>query len=207
MAQNIDKSTDLTSDVYGINSYINEIKKKFTPDVSDDTLMLGIYGYMGEMFSNTIQNSIVMASEFSNESIPYKAKFEKNIIAHALGLGITDINAVPAQFDVILAFVEDDIIDWANARTADGKDLPWEFVFDKDTNIYIGDYCFHTDYDISIKKVKLEDSGKLNKFAYTAKYLIDVDNPVSNITNPYLTSPVILRVNNTNLLIFIYNVE
>lgn len=200
MAQNIDKSTDLTSDVYGINSYINEIKKKFTPDVSDDTLMLGIYGYMGEMFSNTIQNSIVMASEFSNESIPYKAKFEKNIIAHALGLGITDINAVPAQFDVILAFVEDDIIDWANARTADGKDLPWEFIFDKDTNIYIGDYCFHTDYDISIKKVKLEDSGKLNKFAYTAKYLIDVDNPVSNITNPYLTSPVILRVNNTNLL-------
>ena len=28
MAQNIDKSTNLTSDVYGINSYVNEIKKK-----------------------------------------------------------------------------------------------------------------------------------------------------------------------------------
>ena len=174
MAQNIDKSTNLTSDVYGINSYVNEIKKKFTPDVSEDTLMLGIFGYTGQIFSDMIQNTIVMASEFSNESIPTKAKFEKNIIAHALGLGITDINAVPAKLDVLLTFVEDDIIDWAKARTADGEELPWEFIFDKDTPIYIGDYCFHTDYDILIRKVKLNNSGSTDKFAYTAKYLIDI---------------------------------
>ena len=49
--------------------------------------MLGIFGYTGQIFSDMIQNTIVMASEFSNESIPTKAKFEKNIIAHALGLG------------------------------------------------------------------------------------------------------------------------
>ena len=200
MAQNIDKSTNLTSDVYGINSYVNEIKKKFTPDVSEDTLMLGIFGYTGQIFSDMIQNTIVMASEFSNESIPTKAKFEKNIIAHALGLGITDINAVPAKLDVLLTFVEDDIIDWAKARTADGEELPWEFIFDKDTPIYIGDYCFHTDYDILIRKVKLNNSGSTDKFAYTAKYLIDIDNPISDITNPYLTSPVKMRLNNTNVI-------
>ncbi|MBR3598819.1 MAG: hypothetical protein IKL53_02975 [Lachnospiraceae bacterium] len=202
----IDKSTDLTADVYGINSYVNRIKQQFTPDVNEDTLLLGIFGYAGQMFSDTIQNTIVMASEFSNESIPTKAKFEKNVIAHALGLGISDINATPAQLDVLLTFIEDDIIRWANAKDADGNDKPWEFIFDKDTPIYIGDYCFHTDYDIRIRKVKLENLGVDNKFAYTAMYIMDdddnrnYDNPISDITNPYLTPPVKIFVNGMNLI-------
>ena len=135
MDSKIDKSTNLTPDVYGINSYVNEIKRKYTPEVDEDTLMLGIFGYTGQIFSDMLQNTIVMASEFSNESIPTKAKFEKNIIAHALGLGIEDINAEPAQFDVFLTFSEDDIIAWAGAKAANGNDLPWEFIFDKDTPI------------------------------------------------------------------------
>ena len=202
----IDKSTDLTADVYGINSYVNRIKQQFTPDVNEDTLLLGIFGYFGQMFSDTIQNTIVMASEFSNESIPTKAKFEKNIIAHALGLGISDINATPAQLDVLLTFIEDDIIKWANAKDADGNDKPWEFIFDKDTPIYIGDYCFHVDYDIRIRKVKLENLGVENKFAYTAMYIMDdddernYDNPISDTTNPYLTPPVKIFANGMNLI-------
>lgn len=197
---NVDTSTNLTADVYGINDYVNEIKKGFTPTVGEDTLMLGIFGYMGQVFSDMYQNTIVMASEFSNESIPTKAKFEKNIIAHALGLGITDINATPAQIDVLLTFIEDDIIHWANARDANGNDEPWTFIFDKDTPIYIGNYCFHVDYDIEIRKILLKHAGEENKFAYTAKYIIDIDNPVSDVTNPYLTSPVKMNVNGTNVI-------
>lgn len=200
MALSIDKKTDLTADVYGINSYVNEIKKKFTPEVNEDTLMLGIFGYTGQIFSDMLQNTIVMASEFSNESIATRAKFEKNIIAHALGLGFTDINATPAQFDVLLTFIEDDIIEWAHKGKANKENLPWEFVFDKDTPIYIGDYCYHVDYDIIIRKVLLEHAGEENKFAYTAMYDIDIDNPISDVTNPYLTSPVKMRVNGMNVI-------
>ena len=201
---NVDKKSVLTPDVYGINSYVEEIKKRFHPDVNEDTLMLGIFGYTGQIFSDMLQNTIVMASEFSNESIPTKAKFEKNIISHALGLNITDINATPAQFDVLLTFIEDDITNWANAKTADGRELPWTFKFDKNTEIYIGNYCFHTDYDIEIKKVKLKNTGSTDDFAYTARYLINdannPDNPVSDITNPYLPSPVKMRVNGMNII-------
>ena len=198
--KDIDFATDLTSDIYGINKYVNEIRKKYNPNVSEDTLMLGIYGYLGEMFSNLLQNDIVMASEFSNESIPSKAKFEKNVIAHALGLGMTDINAEPAQLDVLLTFIEDDIIEWAGARNADGEELPWEFTFDKDTPIYIGDLEFHTDYDIIIRKILLEHKGKKRQFAYTAKYLMDIDNPISKLTNPYLTSPIRIKANGRYIL-------
>lgn len=200
MSSTIDTSTNLTADVYGINDYVNEIRKKFTPEVADDTLMLGIFGYTGQIFSDLYQNTIVMASEFSKESIPTEAKFEKNIIAHALGVGITDINATPAQMDVLLTFVEDDIIEWAKAKDGNGNDLPWEFIFDKDTPIYIGNYCFHVDYDIQIRKILLKHSGTENKFAYTSKYIIDVDNPISDITNPYLTSPVRMNINGRNVI-------
>ena len=202
----IDKSTNLTSDVYGINSYVNTIKKNFTPGVNEDTLMLGIFGYMGQMFSDLLQNSVVMASEFSNESIPTKAKFEKNIIAHALGLGITDINAVPAQMDVLLTFIEDDIIRWYKNLSDDSEyknsddNVTWEFIFDKDTPIHIGDFVFYADYDIQIRKIKLENTNSENNYAYTAKYLIDIDNPISDVTNPYLTSPVKMRVNGNNVI-------
>lgn len=201
MSLNIDKSTTLTTDVYGINNYVNEVKKKFTPDVNEDTLMLGIFGYTGQMFSDLLQNTIVMASEFSNESIPTKAKFEKNIIAHALGLGITDINAIPSQFDVLLTFIEDDII-----KLNGGKEDWGTFTFDRDTQIWIGDHCFHTDYDIEIKKIKLNNTGELDSYAYTARYKMgdeatgNFDNPISNITNPYLTSPVQMNVNGTSVI-------
>lgn len=189
----IDSSKNLSSDVYGINKYVNEIKKRFTPEVTEDTLMLGIFGYTGQIFSDMLQNTIVMASEFSNESIPTRAKFEKNIIAHALGLGITDINAIPAQFDVLLTFIEDDIISWGAEENGE-----YTFIFDKDTPIYIGDYCFHTDYDIRIKKIKLD--GEKDKYTYTAMYIMDIDNPISEITNPYLTPPVHMKVSGQNII-------
>lgn len=199
MPLDINKKTNLTSDVYGIGAFINEIQKEFTPEVSQETLLLGTFGYLNRMFSDTVQNTIVMASEFSNESIPIKAKFEKNIIAHALGMGITDINAIPAQIEVLLTFIEDDIIRWANAKDADGNDLPWEFIFDKDTPIYLGNYPFYIDYDIRIRKIRLSNSGSTNKFTYTAKYLMDIKNPVSDIANPYLTAPTKMFVNGMNI--------
>ena len=194
----MDTDKYLSTDIYATNDYVNAIKKRFIPGVNEDTLMLGIFGYMGQVFSDMMQNSIVMASELSNESIPTKAKFEKNIIAHALGLGIDNINAVPAQMDVLITFIEDDINNWKN----NGKDAEWDFIFDKDTPIYIGDHCFYVDYDIEIRKIKINNpSSKDNdKFTYTARYLIDVDNPISDIMNPYLTAPVKMIVNGINVL-------
>ena len=195
---------NLSTDIYGVNEYVNNIKKNYITDVNEDTLMLGIFGYLGQIHSDMLQNSIIMASEFSNESIATKAKFEKNIIAHALGLGITDINAVPAQMDVLLTFIENDIINWANAITADGEELPWTFVFDKDNPIYFGDYEFHTDYDIVIKKVEVTTQGPKKRFAYTAQYDADdmaIPNPVApDNLNPYLTPPVKVNLEGMNVI-------
>lgn len=177
---------NISTDIYQINDFVNEIKKNHTESVGEDTLLLGTFGYLGEVFSRSIQNTAIMASEYSNEGIPTRAKYEKNIIAHALGLGISNINAVPAKMDVLLSIVEDDLIKQMTEDT---------FVFDKDSKIYFGDYEFHPDYDIIIKRVR-----SYNRYSYTAKYKIDVDNPVSDIVNPYLSPPVRINVNGNNII-------
>ena len=183
----------LTTDLYEIADYVGEIQADNMDGVSSDTLMLGIFGYMREVFSQTIQNTIVMASEFANEGIATKAKFEKNIIAHALGLGITNINAVPAQIEVYLTFIEDEIINALGGGSGD-------FIFDRDNQIYFDDLEFHPDYDIIIRRVRLSNG----EFTYTAMYDMQGDgiyeNPISDITNPYLTPPIVMAVNGTRYL-------
>ena len=183
----------LTTDLYEIADYVGEIQVDNMDGVSSDTLMLGIFGYMREVFSQTIQNTIIMASEFANEGIATKAKFEKNIIAHALGLGITNINAVPAQIEVYLTFIEDEIINALGGGSGD-------FIFDRDNQIYFDDLEFHPDYDIIIRRVRLSNG----EFTYTAMYDMQGDgiyeNPISDITNPYLTPPIVMAVNGTRYL-------
>ena len=177
----------ITTDLYQINDFVNTVKQNFADDVGSDTLLLGTFGYLGEMFSKSIQNATVMASEYCNESIPTRAKYEKNVIAHALGLGITDINTVPARMEVLLTIVESDLI---KQMTNDS------FIFDKDSQIFFGDFEFHPDYDIKISRVRLSNG----KYTYTAKYVIDIDNPVSDIVNPYLTPPAKLRVQGVDII-------
>ena len=189
-----DPTKYMTPDIYDLATYVNEVKKEHTEEANEDTLMVGIYGMMGELFSNIAQNSIVMASEFANESIPTKAKFEKNIISHALNLNIDNFNATPATMDVFLTFIEDEIID------SIGHDGTGEFTFDSDNRIYFGDFEFHTDYDIIIRRIKLNNG----QYTYTAMYNLLVDgvntSPVSDIENPYLTPPVVIEVNGTRYL-------
>ena len=183
----------LTTDLYEIADYVGEIQTENMDGVSQDTLMLGIFGYMRETFSQMIQNTIIMASEFANEGIATKAKFEKNVIAHALGLGITNINAVPAQIEVYLTFIEDEIINALGGGSGD-------FIYDRDNKIYFDDLEFHPDYDIIIRRVKLSNGS----YTYTAMYDMQgdgiYDNPISDITNPYLTPPVVIKINGTSYL-------
>ena len=139
-----DPSKNMTPDIYDLATYVNEIKKEFTDDVSDDTLMVGIYGMLGELFSNMAQNNIVMASEFANESIPTRAKFERNVLCHALSLGINSIRAVPAKMNVFLCIPENILLQNLKNDT---------FVIDRYLKILLGnnnDYEYRLDYDIII---------------------------------------------------------
>lgn len=176
----------LSSDIYDISSFVNEIQKN-NSDLDDSTLSLGIFGYLNDMFTISMQNNVRMTAEYSNEAIPTRAKFAKNIITHALNLGIDDINATPSVIKTLILVPEDYLIE----RMVDGK-----FILDSACKIYLGDYEFHFDYDIIIKQSILADQ----KVVYTAMYNMDIPNELSNITDPYLPPVATIHYYGGNML-------
>ena len=133
----------LNTDIYDIERFVDAIKAKYI-DIPEDTLTMGIYGYLSEIMSNSLENASIMASEYANEASPTKAKFERNVLSHALSLGIKSIRATPAMMSCFICFPEDIML--KNMKNN-------KFIVDRDIPIYIGEddnYEYHIDYDIII---------------------------------------------------------
>ena len=185
----------LNSDIYDITRFVDDIKKKNIDgvDSSKETLLIGMYGYLGYQFSSLLQNAIVTASELSNEAIPTRAKFDRNVITHALSLGVKKVAATAAEMKVIIMFPEKAL----RANMIDGK-----FVLSADTPLNFNEYEFHTDYDIEINYVNLKDStnGSDRDYVYTAKYIMDYTNPISEIENPFLPPIAVFNYVQDNMI-------
>lgn len=181
-------STTVTAsaDLYNIYTFVEAIKAKFI-DVPEDTLAMGIYGYLSEMHSQIIENAAIMGAEYSNEAIPTKAQFERNVIAHALSLGIEKIRAVPASMDVMICIPEVNLL----ANMTDDS-----FTLDKEFAIMLGEYEYHFDFDIVIERNLLPNGDHV----YTAIYDMDDNNEITDITNPYLPTIGNTTMSNTNLI-------
>lgn len=201
----IESNTDkiLNSDIYDLTSFVDDIKKRNIDGVDEkETLLVGIYGYLGYEFTSLLQNAIVTASELANEAIPTRAKFDRNVITHALSLGVKKVNATPANMKVFLMFPEKAL----RNNMVDGK-----FTLYSKTAILFDDYEFHTDYDIDIYANKITDStnGTNMDYVYTAKYNIDQNNknPISDIDNEYLPPVGIYKGTTDNIVCIITNLH
>lgn len=170
MANN--NETILSSDIYDISEFVNTIQKN-NSDLEENTLSLGIFGYLNDMFTISTQNTVRMTAEYSNEAIATRAKYPKNVITHALNLGIKDINATPATIKTLILVPEDYLLE----RLSNDK-----FILDSNCKIYLGEFEFHFDYDIIIRRTQLADLSVV----YTAMYDMSITNELSDITNPYL---------------------
>ena len=192
----------LSTDFYEIYDFVDSMRRNNVDDVNDTAAVTGIFGYLNENFAQSLQNTLIAISESTNETIPTRAKFSKNIITHAMNLGITKIYATPACMTLMiylpLKYVEANMSETAGSTKA-------KFVFDKDIPIYIGEYEYHVDYDIVINKV-IRDKVSY----YTAMYdLFDGTNsktkrlnPISNISNPYINTLAKYKIDNVEYLMF-----
>ena len=171
-------SSVFSTDIYEITETVNEIQKQYIP-VDDKTRSVGLMGYLNDIESTQIQNAVITASEMANEMWPARAKFEKNVIAHAIIQNIVDINAVPSRIQIYIGIEE---MQLENLLTND------QFVIDKDSVFYIGDLEYHLPYDLVITRNLVLNNQKV----FTARYRIDRDNElVPDLTNPYLQAPFI----------------
>lgn len=161
------------TDLFQSFKFVNDLQRKFYEDEEETTLMIGTYGAQTEVNGSLLQKALVVAAETSNEAIPIKAKYEKNVIAHARFLGITDINATPARMVVAMYLPKTHV---------DGNLVMNKFVFDKDCPLMIDGYEFHIDYDIIITRTRI----RTNEYVYTAMYDMDKKNPLSDADTPNL---------------------
>lgn len=201
---NTDNQNVLSTDIYEISEFLDQIREDNIPDLNETNSIVGIFGYMNEMFSQTLQNSLVVTAESTNETIPTRAKFTKNVIAHAMNLGITDICATPAVMTMMIylpiTYIE------ANFTEIDQTTGKGKFILSKECPISVGDHEFHLDYDIIFTRIK----NPQQKYVYTAIYdlfetgttQVKQSNPISDITNPYITTLIQCTLDRTEYLAF-----
>src|SRR5574344_1298670 len=210
----------ITTDIYGIVSDIDNLKKKYISDETETTLSLGIFGFLGDTEAKKIQNAIIGTGELGNEMFPQRAKLEKNVLTHAVYCGIEGINAVPAELTINLAIKAADVVvstqqgvelttlsvDSTSAELASLTSVEFplkaKYTFDHTCPIKFDDYEFHLDYDIELTGVK---RSKTSNWVFKALYVMgDKDNgtaaflknTLSPITNEYLKQPIITTFNN-----------
>lgn len=179
----------LSSDVYSVVDAVNNLKSQYVENEDDQTLAMGIFGYIGSIEAAKIQTSITMASELSNEVFPNRAKYDRNIITHAMLYDIADIDAIPATLPAVIYIKQSDI----EKYSVDDK-----FVIDRKSSILISDpddtnsdsYEFHLFYDVILSKVSINYGEEV----YTARYDNSIVNNLSTITNPYLNAPVSMQI-------------
>ncbi len=173
-------SNILDPSIYNIQETVASVAKDYIPEESEDTLAVGIFGYLIDMQSQQIQNDIIVNSELGNELWPARARYEDNVIAHAIIQNIDDINAVPAIMPVYLGFDEDEIRD---LFINDIFTIDKEYVFD------IEGIEFHLEYDLLLTRTVVANKT----YVYSARYDISRKNNLSKIVNPYTATPFIQR--------------
>ena len=172
----------LSTDVYDITGLINNIGKKFNEDLLEETLAMGMYGYLQDIMTRIAQNSVTMAAEWGNEAVANRSKFEKTILSNAIAFDVQGINATPAKLHVMIGFLESELIEQMGDKSY--------IILDKDMPYMVEDKEFHLDYDLYISRTKLDN----NEYVYSARYILGNPNPISDITNPYLSLPVKMEI-------------
>lgn len=200
-------ANEIKTDIYDISSMVDTIQKKYMEGLDQDTMYVSLYGYLNEMFSNIIQNSIMTSIEWGNESFPLRAKFERSIITTAINYGIEVLKATPSHIDVMIGFIEHELV---KLMTSTDLDKANTIIIDKDTKFNIGSYEFHLDYDLMItrrmvktgNKIKNDDGVIVDEYTniYNASYIMDKKNNISDVDTPYLPLPIVLTVNEDNFL-------
>lgn len=184
----------INSDIYDIVDSVKKLQQRYIEDEDETTLSLGVFGFISDTEAKKIQTATILAGQLGNEMFPARANLTKNILAHAIYNGITDINATPARITLSICIRLEDI----NAHLVNNED----FYLDADCPIFIGDYEFHLDYDVRIRKIKVS----ADSYSYSAQYVLTDENDnriinrLSNIINPYLNQPFPININGEEYL-------
>ena len=198
-----DTKVILNSDIYNVADMVNKLAKDYIPEMTEDTMSVGLPGFIIALESTKFKTNAIMTSALANEVFPQRALLDRNVITHAIMEGVKNINAIPSHMTVVLGLSEEDFLRYS----IDKKNQYRQFTFDKYCTILLEhEYAFHLDYNIILRRTKSNKitDNEYEKFVYTAMYDMPNDyrqyNRISAIDNPYIKQPYITKVGDENYI-------
>lgn len=178
--ENIVVNRDYTDNFAIKDTAINKLGTKYFEDVELSALNVGELGFVLEQVANITEDSFNTASVLLNEAFPNKAVIPESIYSHAAVFQLNNVFTPCGNCVFILLLQQADILQYGETL---GSSLA--FYIDKRTIISVEDIPFTLDYDVQIKaQKKFVDGGYV--YDYAAQYIVDSNNDVSEINDPYL---------------------
>lgn len=194
---NTTNSTEiLNTDVYNIAEMVNGLAKSYIPEMTEDTLAVGLPGFIVALETTKLKTNAIMTGALSNEVFPQRALLDRNIITHAIMQGVSGINAIPAHMTVIIGLLVSDFEKYATST-----DTYSQFIFDKYCPITIeNEFDFYLDYDIVLRRSKSSAGTDVYTTTYDLPNDINQYNRISSIDNPYAKQPYITKVGDNDYI-------
>lgn len=160
---------------------LQKLGKKYFGDEDVSKLNVGVLGFTLEQIANLTEDSFNTMSILINEAFPNKAVIPEDIYSHAAIFQIDNTYTACAQCTFVMLLDQAEVLKYAT--TKNNKKV---FYIDKKTIISVEEIPFTLDYDIVIEAQKKNITGTESEYNFSAKYILDSKNAVSNVNDPYL---------------------
>lgn len=165
---------------YSIKDFaINEVAPAFFPEDVVNGYNVGLLGYTTDLFANVTEDMFNTIPILMKEIHPNIAQLPETIYNYASLFQEDNMFATPASMDTFILINVEDILRFASKREHSSEYS--DFILDANTCIDVEDQKFLLDYDlrITVKPYK-------GDYVYTASYIINYNNGLSDISNPYI---------------------
>lgn len=165
------------SSVYSIKKFILEgIAPKYFDTGEVNLLNVGMVGYTTDVLATMSEDTFNSFAAYTQEIFPNLAKIPETIYNNAARFQIENLFARPAKMPIMLFIAEKDIID-----LGENKGDYIEFFLDSDLIIDVDGVPFMMDYDVMLR-VKTYRGD----YTFSASYVMNFTNSVSESSNPYI---------------------
>lgn len=160
---------------------LTKLGPKYFGDVELAGLNVGALGFTLEQVGNVTEDAFNTTSILINEAFPNKASIPESIYTHAAIFQMDKTFTPYASCTFVMLLEQKDVLE--HGRTLNNKT---SFYIDRRTVISVEDIPFTLDYDIKIDAQKKQITGSEVEYNYSAQYVIDSNNSISRVNDPYL---------------------
>lgn len=179
--ENIVVSRDYSDNFSIKKTMLEKYGPKYFENLDLAALNVGELGFVLEQMANITEDSFNTQAILINEAFPNKAILPESIYSHAAIFQLDNTFSKCAKCTFVMLLLQSEILKLGNTvgnRTT--------FFIDRKTIFSVEDIPFTFDYDIKIEALKKQITGSEVEYNYSAQYVMDFKNSISEVNDPYL---------------------